>query len=182
MKDMGGVNSLERLKDRCRVDDLTGCWNWSLRIGNAGLPSVHARMPWAPDVKVSTTGMRCAYMFKTGKTLPNGWFVWAKCNNSMCVNPDHAVAGTGKELGMAMEKRGIYKNKPAKLRACRENASKTRKLTMEQAREIRSSQERAVELAKYYGINKTTIWAIRRGERYRETGLRNSSVFTMGLP
>ncbi len=178
MKDLGGVNSLERLKLRCVIDPITECWGWSMSVYKTnGHPIVHARFPWAPDVKKKTTGRRAAVEFKTGKPLPSGWFVWGTCRNALCCNPDHAEHGDSAAYGEAMRRYGWHKDSPAHIRANREMMRAKRKLTEEQAAEIRLSPLSIAKLAKEYGLAKSGIADIKHGRRYKQTGVPNSSVF-----
>lgn len=50
----------------------------------------------------------------------------------------------------------------------RKRAEQVRKLTDDQVREIRERTEPETYIAKIYGVNRSTIGAVRRGERYKE--------------
>lgn len=176
--DRGGISSLHRLKLRCKIDELTDCWIWSMSTyAKSGLPIVHARYPWEPDVKHKTTGRRAALQFKIGKPLGRGWFVWSTCGNSACCNPDHAEFGDTEAFGEAARRYGWHKNSPAHVAANRKNVTAQRRLTEQQANEIRLSSLSIAKLAAIYGVGKTTIADIKRGVRYRQNGVANSSVF-----
>lgn len=177
MKDLGGINCLERLMLRCRIDSVTDCWNWSMAVYSTGLPIAHVRFPWAPNVKKKTTGKRAAFELKSGKPTPKGWFVWSTCGNELCCNPDHAERGSPKAYGEAMKKYGWHKDSPAHMRANRELMKKKRKLTDQQAEEIRNSDLSIAELSRIYGLGKSGICDIKRGNRYKTVGVANSSVF-----
>lgn len=181
MKDLGGVTNLERLKLRCRIDPISDCWEWSMSVyESSGLPIVHARYPWDADRKKKTTGKRAAVSFKLGKALPNGWFVWGTCGNALCCNPDHAEYGDADAYGQAMKDHGWHKNTPAHIRANREMMKKKRKLTDEQAAEIRASDLPYAKLSEIYGLATSGIGAIKRGQRYVQTGVIGSSIFSLG--
>jgi hypothetical protein len=178
VKDLGGVNSLERLKLRCRIDPITDCWKWSMAVYEASnLPIVHARFPWNPDQKKKTTGRRAAIQFKLGRPLQKGWFVWGTCGNHLCCNPDHSEYGDANAYGDAMRRYGWHKGSAAHIAANRKNMASKRALTDGQAQEIRLSNLSIEKLAEAYGVSKTTIADIRRGARYKQTGVANSSVF-----
>jgi len=178
MKDCGGINSLDRLKLRCRIDPITDCWLWSMAVyETSGLPIVHARYPWSPNKKTKTTGRRAAYQLATKKKLPSGWFVWSTCGNPTCCNPDHCEAGDACEYGQAMKRFGWHKGSAAHIAANRKIMASKRLLTDDQADEIRRSDLSIEKLAGKFGVGKTTIADIRRGNRYKQTGVANSSVF-----
>ena len=177
MKDLGGINSIKRLMLRCKIDEVTECWNWSMSTYDSGLPIVHVRFPWNPNTKKKTTGKRAAFELVSGKPVEKGWFVWSTCGNDLCCNPAHADHGSAKEYGEASKKYGWHKNSPAHMRANRELMRKRRKLTEQQAQEIRESNLPASYLSEVYGLGKSGINEIKRGNRYKTSGVVNSSVF-----
>ena len=75
--------------------------------------------------------------------IPKGMVIRHKCDNNGCINPEHLEIGTQKDNIHDMINRG---RKP-----------KTRKLSTEQIKEIRKSNLSARNLAKIYGVDKTTI-------------------------
>lgn len=179
MKDCGGINSLERLKLRCRIDPITDCWLWSMAVYKASnLPIVHARFPWDSNKKKKTTGKRAAMHFKLGHPLKKGWFVWGTCGVSRCCNPDHADYGDAASYGDAMKRFGWHKESPARIAAIRKRMEKYRRLTEDQAKEIMMSELSIEKLSVIYNVGRTTIADIKRGTRYKKTGVANSSVFT----
>jgi hypothetical protein len=182
MKDLGGINSLARLKLRCKIDEITECWNWSMSVCKSnGLPIVNARFPWDSDRKIwKTTGKRAAVLFKIGRPLKNGWFVWGTCANPICCNPEHAEYGDADAYGKAKRDYGWHKNKPAHYIANRQTAAKKRKLTDQQADEIRESNLSEKALSKIYGLSPSGIGAIKRGKRYVKSGIVGSSIFSLG--
>ena len=44
-KDLGGIRSVDDIKDRCRVDDVTGCWIWAGALVHGKAPRV-----WVPGL------------------------------------------------------------------------------------------------------------------------------------
>ena len=64
-RDFGGVNSLERLKLRCYINDLTECWHWRLGKYADGRACVSINNPGGPSIRM--TGRRAAVLLSTGK-------------------------------------------------------------------------------------------------------------------
>lgn len=177
---LGGIRSLDDLKKRCIVDELSGCWLWRLST-TQGFPNVHIPHPVTGE-RTKMKGRRAALILKTGKMLPSGWFAIRKpsCESPICCNPDHSFAGDGKAYGQSIREQEIFKNSPKRIAANRKIASqKTRKLTNQQASEIRQDDRSTIAIAAEYGVSKTTVNDIKRGLRYRQT-IRGASIFSMG--
>jgi hypothetical protein len=104
-----------------------------------------------------------------GKELRPGDHASTKCRNPLCVHPDHISHRNKQQHAAAMSKSS---NRNDFMRAAKVAASKRKnsKLTMEQAREIRMSQESGPVLAARFGINKEWVNRIKRGDAWREYG------------
>ena len=177
---IGGIRTLDDLKQRCSVDEITGCWVWKLST-TEGFPNVHVPHPQTGD-RMKVKGRRAALILKTGVMLPSGWFAIRKpsCESPLCCNPEHSFAGDGKAYGQSLREQGIFKNSPKRIAANRKIVKATKcKLTDQQAAEIRHDDRSSIVLAGVYGVSKTTINDIKRGLRYRQT-YRSASIFSMG--
>lgn len=172
---LGGIRTVEDLRCRCRVDEETGCWHWSLAIV-CGAPSVH----WvdAEGVRRKARGRRASLLI-AGKTIRKGHVAFARaiCTSHDCVNPDHSKSGTRDEEGKAITASGIWKNSPTKIAAAKAVAKRKRKLTDAAAAEIRASTLTDAALSKEHGLSRYAVWAIRAGLSYKPTGY---SVFSQG--
>lgn len=172
---LGGIRSVECLRQRSRVDEETGCWVWGLGTSTAG-----AEMCIVLNGKsIRCRGRRAAVMLKTGAQLPRGHVAFAKncCHTHTCVNPDHARSGSRVEHGKIMTSRGVMSTL-SRISTAHRNGRAAGKLTMDEARDIRSSDEPVPVLAERYGVSGRTIREVRAGRRWRETPLLSSaSVF-----
>lgn len=89
-----------------------------------------------------------------------GYFVCHNCDNPACINPDHLFLGDAMDnhLDMVRKGRGNY----ARI------AKRMRKLSPQQAREIRASSLSQVALGAIYGVSSGAIGQIRRRQQYKE--------------
>jgi hypothetical protein len=80
---------LRRLMKNVRVDEATGCWEWTgHRLSPPGLPY--------GDVMINRTrymAHRAMWNFRVGP-IPDGMCVLHRCDNPPCCNPAHLFLGT----------------------------------------------------------------------------------------
>lgn len=178
----GGVRTIDDLKNRCVVNEDTGCWEFqgARSAGkNGGIHVVPA--VWLPEFGQVVTGMKAAAIL-TGKVAhdaPKTTLVWRSCRCRTCLNPEHLKTGTRKQWGADMVARGAMSG-PWRKAANIKGAKARRKLTDEEAREILHSTDTCEQAGAKYGVSKSTVSRIRRGERYTERLITGASVFTMG--
>lgn len=101
--------------------------------------------------------------------------VWARytasrCNNPLCVEPSHIIQRSPKQQHLHMAKQvSLSPSNPARIA----------KITQEQAIEIRLSDESGPVLAERFGVTRTMISRIKRGESWaHEFGNPFSGLFT----
>ena len=126
---------------------LSGCWLWDGNPGTHG----YGQAP-RPGGGPMTTAHRAAMEHVIGRRLVRKEFVCHRCNNKMCVNPDHLYVGTHKQ-NMNDVSRGRYHPK--------------RKLTIEQVRRARDVRIPQKRVAREIGVSQRTVWNIRKGKAYR---------------
>ena len=122
------------------------CWTW---IGATESEGRYGRFNTRPNTWMGwhIRAHRYSYLLSYG-SIPDGQFVLHKCDNSLCVRPDHLFLGTQKDNIRDMRAKG---------RLCVPDASK---LTMEQVKEIRqrlANGEKQYKIAKDYGVWPSTI-------------------------
>lgn len=76
-------SKLDLFLEKISVDEKTGCWIWTATAGPKG-PRFHFDGQWRP-------AKRFAYAAYVGD-IPKNTYVIRKCDNALCVNPDHHAA------------------------------------------------------------------------------------------
>lgn len=167
---LGGIRNLHHLRERCCIDEDTGCWRWSLSCSSDGTPSVTMHIGGR---RVNQRGRRAALIL-AGRMRGRLLAVPA-CDTHDCVNPDHAKAIAKSEFHrrIGLSTRGSV----AAVKSGQRAIPRLAKITMEQAREIRVSGEKSAVLAERYGICKSTVSAIKCGRIWKDV-LANASVFS----
>lgn len=124
--------------------DESVCWEWTGSFSGVGRPSF--------DLKgKKITAYRLVYELVNGVKIPHGQVVRHKCDNKVCCNPRHLELGTHGENMKDMKERNRHG-----LTAHAVNAIK----------KLLSEQRTHEEIAKLYGVDRSTIGRIARGEAY----------------
>lgn len=145
-----GLTEEARFLKRVNVKTKDECWEWvgSQKAGWHG--------QWRNAAgKIELTHRASWRLFKS--EIPGGLFVLHKCDNPLCVNPNHLFLGTQSDNLRDMWNKG--RAHPGVSRGEKHGMSK---LTAEAVADIRSSQLSGVELAKLYGVTTTTICDVRK--------------------
>ena len=87
------LDVLERMMGKFKVNDETGCWDWTASTAR-GYGKV-----WV-DGKYML-----AHRFVYGD-VPDGAVVMHKCDNPLCVNPDHLTHGSRRDNMLDMSSKG----------------------------------------------------------------------------
>ena len=137
-------------------------------FGGSCIETTHARNPAGYGViglpmGRGKTALHHRYVYvchhKLSLEAISGLEVRHKCDNPPCINPDHLELGTHKDNMKDMQERGRNVGK--------KNNVTVQKLTEDQVREIkRRNREAPADLAKEFGVGKTTIICIVNGSRW----------------
>ena len=168
-----GVLTVADLRDRSRIDPVSGCWHWLGAKATDGTPRI-----WTLDYdrveKKSISGPRAVFQISHGCAPRQGWIAFRRCVTTDCVNPVHVdqardkravgehIRLSGRRKGTAVESRranllkahaanGITPTPREVVLACRAAAD--------------SVTNKA--LGELYGIDHTTVSRIRLGQSHR---------------
>ena len=150
-----GLSEYERFFKWTDVKGPNECWPWKGSIKNGWHGQWRAR-----DGSIELTH-RAAWRLMKGP-IPCGMFVLHKCDNPPCVNPTHLFLGTQSDNLKDMWAKG--RGRPGVSRG--ENHGNA-KLTADLVRDIRTSKESGVEMARRLGLSKTTIFDIRKRRSWK---------------
>lgn len=105
----------------------------------------------------ATLAHRQAYVWEHGE-IPDGLVICHRCDNSLCVNPEHLFVGTYSDnvQDMLTKRRGNPR---------RGDTHPCAKLTTEEVDFVRVTKMENSTLARVLGVNPSTISRIRSGER-----------------
>ena len=186
-----GVRSIDDLRDRCRIDDITGCWIWMLAISDNGKggssrtprTSIPAGVLGNERKSCSVSAPRAAWLL-SGRPLRAGCGVWRTCGNDECVAPNHLKAGTKAEEGAWMSASGRRRGDPKRAAINLRNATAAQAVPLDTVNAIVVQLGAGVgqrKLATDFGLHVSTICKISRGTHVRQRqGVRGSSVFNLG--
>lgn len=144
------------------IQNEQGCWGWK------GMPDEngYGRIAIGGSVYRQVLAHRLSYTLHYGP-IPEGMHVLHRCDNPPCTRPDHLFLGTHADNMADMKIKGRRKG-----RMIGEKAPKS-KLTAEQVMQIRSryrgrrQSPSMPQLAAEYGVNKSSIGRIIRGENWK---------------
>jgi hypothetical protein len=139
------------------------CWEWQgfrNETGYGRISNSRRRDGWPRSIRAH----RMAYALHNGER-PGEHHVLHSCDNPACCNPAHLRLGTPADNGKDKAERGRA-NPP------RGSQHTHARLTEEQVREIRArfrpgKYGDSSRAAREFGVNKTTIAGILRGEQWR---------------
>lgn len=146
-----GFSEKRRFLMRVGSATSTGCKEWT---GSRNKVGWHGQ--WRNEAGQIELTHRAAWRMFVGE-IPKDLCVLHKCDNPACVNPEHLFLGTQADNANDMWTKG--RARPGTSKGEKHGMSK---INAEIVREIRSSTESGVALAKKFGITPTTVCDVRK--------------------
>lgn len=156
--------NLEDIKSRC--EEVGECWIWKLCL-QAGVPAI--RIPRTIDPARPLVNVRRWWSIQQGKNVA-GKLATTSCRDPRCVNPDHIVLLTRKQLQQRAGET-MMKNETTARRARRAAArigQGDTKIGPEIARQIRDSDRSSRDWAQELGCSPKTVWLARTNKTWRD--------------
>lgn len=142
---------------KAKTEEVGDCWIWQGYISNTGYP-VYG--------KGHKLVRRIVYELG-GNVLKPRQPIITTCGDKCCVNPAHIKASTIAEVSKKAAEGGAWGGlaRAAKIAATKRTAGK---IDMETALAIRMSDESGPVLAERYGLHRSMVNRIKRGESWKD--------------
>lgn len=149
------TESIERVIGRFWAKVVKSEWCWTFPTPH---PDGYARL-YANGKAMLAHGF--SWLIHFGE-IPEGMCVCHRCDNTMCVRPDHLFLGTHQENILDASKKGRLASQIGE-------KSSLAKLTNEQVVKIRERRSAGLTyeaIAKEFNVSKATVWLIITGRRW----------------
>jgi hypothetical protein len=153
----------QRLSLRLKVDDVTGCWNWTGPKAGKGYGLI--RVPWT---RKTSYVHQAAWVVANGM-IPAGMLVCHRCDNRLCGNPDHLFIGTHGDNLQDMKAKGRH------LYGERNTKSKLTEAQVNQIHDIAATGVPQWKIADQFNVGQITVSRILRGERWNHVFLQRTA-------
>ena len=145
------LHTIQTLSEKSKLDDITGCWNWTLSRNSYGYGQT------SHGGKVFLSHRLMFFLWTKKKT--DGKLVCHLCDNRACINPFHLYLGTPLSNMQDMYRRGR-----ARPIGCPGENHPSAKLTQGKVLRIRKLHKTGVigyrNLGKMFGVDRTVIRGI----------------------
>lgn len=167
---LGGIRTIDDIKQRCRIDEETGCWHYGKATRSHHAPGVRLA---ALGHEMVSLGVAIGFL-RTGARPAKGVHWHVTCSTKQCANPDHRKPGTKK----SQMRHAAYKPDPLTLARIASAKRARSHLTEDDVASIRASSDTLMVLAARYGVSASHISRIRLGQSWRKTAAPAASVFS----
>lgn len=151
------ANVEPRFMDKIQPEPTSGCWLWGSTM-TKGYGQIRVGKKSVGTLRYGSAH-RVSYTLFRGP-IPDGMQVCHRCDNPACVNPDHLFLGT--PLANMQDKHDKGRDRYARGEECTQA-----KLTANDVRQIRSTDEPNRQLASRYNVSEATIRRARKGVSWK---------------
>jgi hypothetical protein len=144
---------LVRFEESYIPEPNSGCWLWIKGISPGGYGVIRQ-----DGVRKQIGAHRFAYLRFRGP-IPANMCACHRCDNRLCVNPDHLFLGTRKENMQDMYRKGRSYDR-------RGEGNNRAKLTAAQVIAIRNDPREGAPIAAEYGIHRLSVYAIKNRKKW----------------
>lgn len=145
-----------------KVEKTESCWNWTGATNGRPSSGVSYGLLKIPKTRKNISAHRMSYTLHNGAITSDQW-VLHKCDNPLCVNPDHLFLGDAKSNVADMISKGRRVIKPC--RGESNGRAVMTKKSVEAIRELRSVMSIS-GLAEQFGVSKSQIHRIVTGQQW----------------
>lgn len=160
---LGGIRCIEDIRQRCVMDDETGCWHLRTARGRV-FPKGDGRTQriWVHG-RGAVSATRAVWELAHGRPVRGDRRAVRTCESYDCANPEH-IKALNESQAMSLH---TGKRTPARDEQLRRLQQSRRALNAEQVRAILLSDESTRVAALRFGVSQSTIWGVRNGRTYR---------------
>lgn len=170
---IGGIVTIEDVRQRCVIDDHTGCWHCRQANGRVQPRGVRQVIWVHGRGRVSLP--RGIWELHRNRRMPRGWRAFRTCDSYDCANPEHIKGGNGEAFGKVLKAKGEFKADPKRRDNARKAAESRRVVTAELLAWLLESPQSGSAAAHGLGITQSRANCLRAQARARP-----SSVFQLG--
>ncbi len=147
-------NIKQKFYSKLLKNSITGCWNWQGNLNGSGYGRITV------DGK-RHAAHRFSWILNIGN-IPEELCVLHKCDNRLCVNPDHLFLGTKKDNSIDCYNKGRSKcnSNLKKIIGIQNGSARITENDVSRIRHLYSEGVSQTEIAKQFSVARATIWRI----------------------
>jgi hypothetical protein len=161
---LGGIRTLEDLRQRCVIDADTGCWHLRTARGRA-MPVDKVHRVWSSTYGQSVSVTRLAWELKAQRTPAAHKVVSRVCTSYDCINPAHLKCWSKADEGAFLAKTGRVATASKRI-ANKISGQRRSRLTPELRTWLMESTQSNVEVGRCLGVAHSYVGALRAKDRW----------------
>ena len=147
----------QTLEDRfwSKVRKSENCWEWTACVNQQGYGQFNGKPRWSTCMLAH----RVAWCITNGP-IPEGIHILHRCDNPLCVRPDHLFLGDQADNMRDMAAKGRHRGMTGKRHPY---DYRGQKLTREKAEQIREAKGKHAAIARKFGVSPSMVSRIKHG-------------------